>query len=101
MHFMTSILSAHYNCLTVHGWSSSVATGQKERTITARSARSGSVPTDELVAFCPKCMAFETLWFSGDVLVQTRKFTQHGPRVYHDCGSDEPCRLLLRFLKPR
>lgn len=65
----------------------------------AKDSRSRGIVTDELVAFCPKCKAFETLWFTGDMLVQTRKFSQDGSRVYHDCGSEEPCRLLLRFLK--
>ncbi len=54
---------------------------------------------DELVAFCPSCKAFETLWFADDSLVPTRKYCQVGRRVYHDCGSDEACRLLLRFVK--
>ncbi len=54
---------------------------------------------DELVAFCPNCKAFETLWFSEESLVPTRKFLQVGRRVYHDCGSDQACRLLLRFVK--
>jgi hypothetical protein len=49
--------------------------------------------TQELIAFCPKCKAFETLWFTGDGLIQTRKFNQEDTRVYHDCGSNEPCRL--------
>ena len=30
--------------------------------------------------------------------MQTRKFAQRDARVYHDCGSNEPCRLLPRFL---
>ena len=47
----------------------------------------------EFLAFCPKCKTLETLWFSGEVLVQTRKFRQESGQIYHDCGSDEPCRL--------
>ena len=54
---------------------------------------------DEVVAFCPKCKTLETLWFTGDMLIQTRKFSQEDKRVYHDCGSNEPCHLLPRFLK--
>ncbi len=53
---------------------------------------------NELVAFCPGCKAFETLYFAGDILVQTRKFNQEDGRVYHDCGSDEPCHLLVCLL---
>ncbi len=64
-----------------------------------RTVRNSPTDMDELVAFCPGCKAFETLWFTGDTLVQTRKYMQVGARVYHDCGSDEACRLLLRFVK--
>lgn len=70
---------------------------QSETVSTREVRRGGRTDGDEVVAFCPECKAFETLWFTGDVLVQTRKFTQDGARVYHDCGSEEPCRLLLRF----
>lgn len=55
--------------------------------------------TDEVVALCPGCKAFETLWFAEHALVPTRKFFQRGSRVFHDCGSREPCRLLMRFMK--
>ena len=73
---------------------------QQAGSTTAAGLRRGAIgPTDELVAFCPGCGAFETLWFTDDVLVPTRKFSQQGPRVFHDCGSAEPCRLLIRFLK--
>lgn len=49
--------------------------------------------SDEVMALCPLCKTFETLWFTGSRLVQTRKFIQYGDKVYHDCGSDEPCSL--------
>lgn len=49
--------------------------------------------TDELVALCPKCKTFETLWFTNDRLVKTRRFSQENSQVYHDCGANEPCRL--------
>ncbi len=49
--------------------------------------------TGELLAFCPACKSLETIWFDEGVLMSTRKFTQHGDQVYHDCGSDRPCRL--------
>jgi hypothetical protein len=48
---------------------------------------------DEVIVVCPKCKTLETLWFSAGFLVPTRKFRQHGNRVYHDCGSAEPCSL--------
>jgi len=49
--------------------------------------------TRELVAFCPGCSTLETLWFSDQRLMQSRKFRQQGGRVFHDCGTPEPCRL--------
>ena len=49
----------------------------------------------EVMAFCPACKAFETIWFNNGTLNQTRKFMQSGNYVYHDCGSIEPCRLHL------
>jgi hypothetical protein len=60
---------------------------------------SGMTSSEELVTFCPKCKAFETLLFNGDEMVHTRKYVQIGKQVYHDCGSEEPCRLLTRFQK--
>jgi hypothetical protein len=39
------------------------------------------------------CKAFQTLCFAEGRLTQTRKFSQYGEQVYHDCGSVEPCRL--------
>jgi hypothetical protein len=49
----------------------------------------------EVMAFCPSCKAFETIWFSNGTLNQTRKFIQSGNHIFHDCGSNEPCRLHL------
>ncbi len=52
----------------------------------------------ELLASCPTCKTFETLWFKGDVLIPTKRFAQGlNKRVYHDCGSLKPCRLLPKF----
>ena len=51
----------------------------------------------ELVAFCPGCKTLETLWFSNGWLMQTRKFTQQGEQVFHDCGTQEPCRLYRTY----
>lgn len=47
----------------------------------------------ELVVYCPGCKTLETLWFSNGWLRPTRKFNQQGERVFHDCGTREPCRL--------
>lgn len=51
----------------------------------------------EVVAYCPGCKTLESLSFSGSTLVTTRKFDQRGGRVYHDCGSSEPCRLYRAY----
>ena len=50
---------------------------------------------DEIMAICPTCKAFETVYFSNGKLNQNRKFTQFGSHVYHDCGSNAPCRLYM------
>ncbi len=49
--------------------------------------------TGEVVVFCPGCKALQTLQITGNRLTPTRKFTQVGPYIYHDCGSRQPCRL--------
>ena len=49
--------------------------------------------SEEALAFCPGCKAFQTVWISGNKLMPTRKFTQEGNEIYHDCGSSQPCRL--------
>jgi hypothetical protein len=48
---------------------------------------------DEVMAFCPACKAFETVYINNGKLNQNRKFTQFGSHIYHDCGSNTPCRL--------
>ena len=54
--------------------------------------RFAPVPRDVLVQ-CPKCKTMETLQFMGPTLLRSRKFHQKDGRIYHDCGSDKPCRL--------
>jgi hypothetical protein len=49
----------------------------------------------EMMAYCPGCKAFQTVWLNGDRLMTTRKFTQVGNHVYHNCGSAQPCRLYV------
>ena len=51
----------------------------------------------EVVVFCPSCKAFQTIWLDGETLMPTRKFTQESGRIYHDCGSSEPCRLIHKW----
>ena len=50
-------------------------------------------PAREIVAFCPKCKALETLTCGNEGIVPTSKFMQRGTAVYHGCGSEIPCRL--------
>ncbi|MBA7472839.1 hypothetical protein ES707_08171 [subsurface metagenome] len=53
----------------------------------------------ELVAQCRECLCFETLFFRGNTLMKTKRFKQGSDqRVYHDCGTDKPCRLFPRFV---
>ncbi len=47
----------------------------------------------EATVFCPGCTAFETVWFANGHLRETRKYTQVGEYLYHDCGTSKPCRL--------
>jgi hypothetical protein len=53
----------------------------------------------ELVAQCPMCLCFETLFFRGNRLIMTKRFKQGSDqRVYHDCGTDRACKLFPRFV---
>ncbi len=52
---------------------------------------------DEVVAFCPACKTFETVPYTNEGLGKTRRFIQEGSRVFHLCGSKEPCRLLRKI----
>jgi hypothetical protein len=49
----------------------------------------------EAAAFCPGCKALQTIWLNGTALMPTRKFTQEGNDIYHDCGSPRPCHVFL------
>ena len=48
---------------------------------------------EELLIFCPACKALDVIRFDRQTPIPTRKFAQRAGRVYHDCGSTEPCRL--------
>jgi hypothetical protein len=48
---------------------------------------------EEVMVVCPGCKAMQSVQISGKRLLPTRKFTQVGPYIYHDCGSKSPCRL--------
>jgi hypothetical protein len=50
----------------------------------------------EFIVSCPRCLTLETLWFWRDRLEPTKRFSQKSDgKVYHDCGSQLPCRLFL------
>lgn len=59
--------------------------------------KSKQVTEDEVISFCPNCKEWETIWLKGSVLVPTRKFSQEDGRIYHDCNSNEPCRLFRTY----
>jgi phage FluMu protein Com len=68
-------------------WSAYSLVGQKPNLV-----KFAPKPRDIMVQ-CPKCKTVETLQFVEDVLTPCRKFSQRDGRVFHDCGSDLPCRL--------
>ena len=67
----------------------------KPRKHTAPKQRGNNNPLyfTEFVVFCPHCKNMETIWLGGDSLLTERRYNQRKGRIYHDCGSPEPCRL--------
>ncbi len=65
----------------------------KEREISDSRKADCGVVSGEITAFCPQCKALQTVCIEDDTLVPTRRFFQAGSRIYHDCGSSQPCRL--------
>ncbi len=47
----------------------------------------------EVMAFCPGCKAFQTVWLNANRLMSTRRFSQEGSQIFHNCGSELPCQL--------
>lgn len=47
-----------------------------------------------VMAHCPGCKEVATIDVIGAAMVPTRKFRQVGGKVFHDCGSELPCRLV-------
>lgn len=74
-----------------------LAEPEKELNVRKSLIQFESNPTDEVVAFCPKCLTLETLLLSDKRLMPTQKFRQLGNRIYHACGSPQPCRLYRGF----
>jgi hypothetical protein len=58
----------------------------------ANPVRFAPKPRDIMVQ-CPKCKTVETLQFVDNTMTTCRKFFQRDGKVFHDCGSDLPCRL--------
>ena len=65
---------------------------KEERGTGARDRKYVADPV-EVMAFCPVCKAFQTVWLENNRLMSTRRFTQEGSQVYHNCGADQPCHL--------
>jgi hypothetical protein len=64
-----------------------------EKRILKTRAGDNSLQTEEVIAFCPRCKALQTVWLQGNIMMPTRKFSQIGSRIYHNCGSSQPCIL--------
>lgn len=67
----------------------------KEKKTAARKqiAPAAVLNVEEAIAVCPKCKAFQTVFFAGDTLMQTRKFSQKDGQIFHDCSPEQACRL--------
>ena len=63
-----------------------------ERSAGAREKINVAEPV-EVMAFCPGCKAFQTVWLNGSNLMSTRRFSQEGSQIFHNCGSDLSCHL--------
>lgn len=70
------------------------AVKKQDRDYRAQKIKYGVWP-EEAMVFCPSCKALQTVWISEGTLMPIRKFNQVGSRIYHDCGSSQPCRLYL------
>jgi len=71
-----------------------IAEKVKEKPALAKKKAEDFLYLTELVSFCPHCKSLQTLLFSQGELVSKHKYSEHDGRVYHDCGSDIPCRFL-------
>lgn len=75
-----------------------IATTQYPQTQSSTMATTSILPeVREVVAHCPGCKTLESVFFNGRWLMQTRKFSQQGEQVFHDCGTVEPCRLYRAY----
>jgi hypothetical protein len=69
-----------------------VSTKATTKPQTTRNIHDSATP-EELVVFCPACKAIQTVYFTLEMMMPTRKFRQENGQVYHDCGSTLPCRV--------
>lgn len=46
---------------------------------------------------CPKCLDIQTITFRNNRMLPSRKFFQSTSGIFHDCGSDRPCRIVDRI----
>lgn len=53
----------------------------------------------EMLAFCPECGCYSVLIFNSCGNIATPQFTKEKGEIYHNCGANDPCRLLVRFLR--
>jgi hypothetical protein len=68
-------------------------TQEKGTKSTAVGVRNHSTESEEVMAYCQQCKALQTIWLNGSTMMPTQKFTQQGEYIYHNCGSQQPCRL--------
>ncbi len=66
---------------------------EQQLAVTKQSGPAAVLRMYEAAALCPKCKAFQTISLVGERLVETRKFSQKDGQIFHDCGSNEPCRV--------
>ena len=68
-------------------------TAAREAKGTAVGVRTHHNEAEEVMVYCKQCKALQTIWLNGTTMLPTQKFTQQGDYIYHNCGSNQPCRL--------
>ena len=53
------------------------------------------IEPDEAMNIPPGLHGFRKIWVNKGKLNQNRKFTQFWNHIFHDCGSNTPCRLYM------
>jgi hypothetical protein len=72
-------------------------TAVKEERVSRVKEKTSVTEPVEVMAFCPGCKAFQTVWLNGNTLMSTRRFIQEGNQIYHNCGSDQACHLYFSW----